>query len=49
MEPTVFDAYNLELHAKMKLCIWHVAGQASYYVNRHGRSGVNIPWLPEKC
>jgi 4-hydroxyacetophenone monooxygenase len=48
LKPIVFEHYNARLDEEMKMCIWHLAGQTSYYVNRHGRSGVNMPWHPEK-
>ncbi|MBP7336558.1 NAD(P)/FAD-dependent oxidoreductase [Niveispirillum sp.] len=42
-----FDAYNAAMDAETKSLIWESAGQSSYYVNRFGRSSVNMPWTAE--
>lgn len=39
----VHDAYNTRMDEAMKALIWESEG-ASYYVNRHGRSGIFMPW-----
>jgi 4-hydroxyacetophenone monooxygenase len=39
----VFDDYNARLDGATTKLIWEMEGR-SYYVNEHGRSGVNMPW-----
>jgi 4-hydroxyacetophenone monooxygenase len=39
----VFDDYNARLDEANKNLIWEADGH-SYYVNEHGRSGINMPW-----
>ncbi|KAK4938694.1 hypothetical protein LTR10_020877 [Elasticomyces elasticus] len=39
----VFDRYQDKLDAQNSKLIWESAG-SSYYVNEHGRQGVNMPW-----
>jgi 4-hydroxyacetophenone monooxygenase len=40
----VFDRYNAGLDAAMKRLLWETEGKSGYYVNEHGRSGLNMPW-----
>lgn len=42
----VFADYNDRMDAALDECVWGIDGSASYYVNAHGRSGVNMPWTP---
>ena len=42
-----FSDYNAAMDEAMKNLIWESAGKSSYYVNRFGRSSVNLPWRPE--
>jgi 4-hydroxyacetophenone monooxygenase len=42
----VFDGYNARLDEATAKLIWEMEGH-SYYVNEHGRSGVNMPWEAE--
>lgn len=39
----VFDEYNTRLDVAMKKLIWECEG-SGYFVNEHGRQGVNMPW-----
>jgi 4-hydroxyacetophenone monooxygenase len=39
----VYDEYNVRLDAATKKHIWESEG-SGYYVNKHGRQGVNMPW-----
>jgi 4-hydroxyacetophenone monooxygenase len=39
----VFDDYNTRLDLQNKDLIWEAEGRG-YYVNEHGRQGVNMPW-----
>jgi len=43
----VFAAYNARLDEAMAGMIWGAPGAGSYYLNEHGRSGVNMPWSIE--
>ena len=41
----VYIDYNRRLDEGMKSLLWeHEKGGDSYYLNRHGKSGVNMPW-----
>ena len=41
----VYLDYNRRLDEGMKGLLWeHEKGGSSYYLNRHGKSGVNMPW-----
>ena len=41
----VFKAYNQRMDEGMKEKLWEEEkGGNSYYLNRHGKSGVNMPW-----
>jgi 4-hydroxyacetophenone monooxygenase len=44
VKQTVFEDYNQRLDKALETCIWDDA--ESYYVNKHGRQGVNMPWKP---
>ncbi|MEM1232052.1 MAG: NAD(P)/FAD-dependent oxidoreductase [Pseudomonadota bacterium] len=45
VKPEVHDAYNERLDEGMKGMLWEQEkGGNSYYLNRHGKSGVNMPW-----
>ena len=39
----VFDKYNERLDAAVKKIVWESEG-AGYFINEHGRQGVNMPW-----
>ena len=39
-----FDEYNARMDEAMSRMLWESEGQGGYYVNEHGRSGVNMPW-----
>ena len=40
-----YDRYNAELDAEMSKMLWErEKGGGGYYVNKFGRSGVNMPW-----
>ncbi len=39
-----YDQYNAEMDEAMKSLLWETETGDSYYVNQHGRSGVNMPW-----
>lgn len=41
----VFDDYNLKQDAAMSRIIWEAEGAKGYYINEHGRQGINMPWL----
>lgn len=41
---TAFDDYNQRLDEAMATLVWGADGAGSYYLNRHGRSAVNMPW-----
>ncbi|MBX3564154.1 MAG: NAD(P)/FAD-dependent oxidoreductase [Sphingomonas sp.] len=43
-----FDDYNRDIDAATKTLIWTSAGKSSYYVNRFGRTSVNMPWRAER-
>lgn len=50
MEPkqSVFEEYNERMDEAMKGLIWEHEGPkntTNYYVNQHGRQGVQMPWL----
>ncbi len=38
-----FDDYNAEIDEAARALIWESAGKSSYYVNRFGRTSVNMP------
>jgi 4-hydroxyacetophenone monooxygenase len=40
--------YNARLDAAMTRMIWGEGGAGSYYLNEHGRSGVNMPWTVDE-
>lgn len=44
VKQSAFDAYNRRMDETMKSTLWEKEGQGGYYVNEHGRSGVNMPW-----
>jgi 4-hydroxyacetophenone monooxygenase len=44
---SVFDTYNQELDQSVRHLIWDSPGANSYYLNEHGRSGLNMPWRTE--
>jgi 4-hydroxyacetophenone monooxygenase len=39
----VFDDYNHRLDVENEKLVWDAPGH-SYYINEHGRSGINLPW-----
>ncbi len=39
-----FEDYNNNMDDAMSRILWETEGQGGYYVNEHGRSGVNMPW-----
>ena len=39
-----FDDYNRRLDKAHADLLWELEGVGGYYVNEHGRSGVNMPW-----
>ena len=39
-----YDEYNSAMDDAMKGLLWETETGSGYYVNRHGRSGVNMPW-----
>ncbi len=39
-----YDDYNTALDQAMKGLLWETETGNGYYVNKHGRSGVNMPW-----
>lgn len=39
-----YDDYNAALDEAMKGLLWETETGNGYYVNKHGRSGVNMPW-----
>jgi len=39
----VFDNYNAMLDVQAKKAIWESEG-SGYFINKHGRQGVNNPW-----
>lgn len=44
----VFRDYNARLDVAMTPLIWGGRGAGSYYLNEHGRSGVNMPWTVQE-
>lgn len=45
VKQSVHDDYNQRLDAGMKGLLWEQEkGGNSYYLNQHGKSGVNMPW-----
>ncbi|MCW1385029.1 NAD(P)/FAD-dependent oxidoreductase [Novosphingobium sp. KCTC 2891] len=42
----VHDAYNARLDEEQASCLWALDGHKSYYLNEHGRQGVNNPLRP---
>lgn len=44
VKQSAFEAYNHRMDEAMKTTLWEKEGQGGYYVNEHGRSGVNMPW-----
>jgi 4-hydroxyacetophenone monooxygenase len=44
----VYDDYNRRIDLANKEIIWEDQGQGGYYVNKHGRSSVNLPWRVEQ-
>lgn len=42
----VHDAYNERLDKAQESCLWALDGHKSYYLNEHGRQGVNNPLRP---
>ena len=47
MTPQAFDSFNASIDEAAAGLIWESAGKSSYYINRHGRSAVNMPWSAE--
>ncbi|MCJ1301266.1 hypothetical protein MMC08_004065 [Hypocenomyce scalaris] len=43
----VYDEYNQRLDAAMSKLIWEL-DPTSYFVNKHGRQGVNMPWTADQ-
>jgi len=43
----VYDEYNERLDKAMKTLIWEL-DPTSYFVNKHGRQGVNMPWTADQ-
>jgi len=43
IKPEVFDNYQAELDAQTTKIIWESEG-AGYFLNKHGRQQVNMPW-----
>ena len=43
-----YDDYNRRLDDAMESLIWGSLGSGSYYLNEHGRPGVNIPFTVEE-
>jgi len=39
-----YDEYNQAMDEEMKNLLWETETGDSYYLNKHGRSGVNMPW-----
>jgi 4-hydroxyacetophenone monooxygenase len=39
----IFDKYQAELDAQTSKIIWESEG-AGYFLNKHGRQQVNMPW-----
>jgi 4-hydroxyacetophenone monooxygenase len=39
-----YDEYNAAMDEAMKGLLWETETGNGYYVNKHGRSGVNMPW-----
>ena len=45
LKKSVYDDYNARLDEGMKSLLWEEEkGGNSYYLNKHGKSGVNMPW-----
>ncbi len=40
----VFDQYNARMDEATSALLWESEGQGSYFVNEHGRSGLQMPW-----
>ncbi|WP_179614982.1 flavin-containing monooxygenase [Nocardioides marinisabuli] len=40
----VFDDYNARMDRATAALLWESEGQGSYFVNEHGRSGLQMPW-----
>lgn len=49
LKRSAYDDFNQELDAKERTWVYHVEnGGGGYYMNKHGRSSVRLPWkLPE--
>ena len=43
IKPEVFDKYQAELDAQTAKIIWE-SESAGYFLNKHGRQQVNMPW-----
>lgn len=43
-----FEAYNADIDEAARSLIWESAGKSSYYINRFGRTSVNMPWRAER-
>lgn len=41
---SAFEDYNQRMNQEMKSILWEQEGIGGYYVNKHGRSDVNMPW-----
>lgn len=46
VKPEVYEEFNKSLDDEMAKCIYADYGEISYYVNEHGRPGINSPWQP---
>lgn len=44
----VFERYNDAMDAEHRNILWEHEGVGGYYVNEHGRSGVNMPWTQQE-
>lgn len=44
VKPDRFQDYNDRMDRENKKLLWESQGVGGYYVNEHGRSGVNMPW-----
>lgn len=46
VKQSVYEEYNDALDAETKKLIWEAEGRG-YFVNRHGRQAVNLPWTTD--
>lgn len=47
VKQSVYDKYNKELDVAVSKLIWEAEGHG-YFVNKHGRQAVNMPWTAEE-